>query len=62
MWRLSHFGILIILTSHFYFYAAVIYILCYNSGVAGQGPGVWTPLSCQKSCLNRANLMRIFLG
>jgi len=40
--------------SNFYFYTALIYILCYNSGIAGRGEGVQEsepplpPPSCQK--------------
>jgi len=37
MSQLSHFRNLIVLTSNFYVYTALIYILCYNSGIAGQG-------------------------
>ena len=63
---LLHFGKLIVLTSNFYFYAALIYILCYNSGVAGQGSRsrcLRPPRAVNiKSCLNRANPMRIFMG
>ena len=35
--KIFNVGKLIVLTSNFYCYTALIYILCYNSGVAGQG-------------------------